>query len=192
MNLFVYIDAENLRNSMEEYGYKDFNYEKAYDWFKNKLKAKRIYIFVGIPTNENDKKNRFKKLKALGYEVKDKDVILYPQKPLEIKVRCKKCKNEFIHSYHRPPRSKANCDVDMTLEIINHGVRGKYDEILVFSGDGDFGRIYEYVAKQLLNKKVQVYAPMTIRTSTKIKELNRIGVIKLLDLASLLQHYAVK
>ncbi len=66
---------------------------------------------------------------------------------------------QFIEYLKRGFKSKANCDVDMTLEIMNHSIREKYDEIIVFS-DGDFGSVYEYVASKIL-KKVTVYAPLT-------------------------------
>ena len=44
---FAFIDAENIRNALEELGYKDFDYIKLYDWLK-KQDVSRAFIYTGI------------------------------------------------------------------------------------------------------------------------------------------------
>lgn len=193
--VFVFIDAENVRNSMESYGYKDLNYSKIYIWLKTKMGAKHVYIYAGIEQGDLAKEKKFKDLQKLGYFVSAKKVMLYIQTPLVLNIICDNCNKTITKTINRQSKPKANCDTELTLDIINCGIRKKYDEIVVFSGDGDFARVYEYVVKQL-KKKVTVYSPKayphSVRTSSRIKELSKNGTIILEDLSSLLQHYGEK
>ena len=189
--VFVFIDAENVRNSVEMYGYVDLDYVKLFNFFKNKLKVKRIYLYVGVERGDVSKLENLNKLKELGYLVSVKMVSIYYQKPFIIKVPCNNCGNIINKTIYRHNKQKANCDTELTLDIINCGVRKKYDEIIVFSGDGDFCKVYDYVS-QVIKKTVKVYAPFDYHTSSKLKEQNKKGIIKLEDLRGLLQHYGKK
>lgn len=86
-------------------------------------------------------------------------------------------------------------DVELTLDAIRFGIRKKYQRIIVFSGDGDFAKLYEYVAREL-KKNVTVYAPSDRngikRTASSVKRLGRNRVITLEDLGGLLNDYAIK
>ncbi len=192
---FVFIDGENIRNSVESYGYKDLDYAKLYSWFKEKKNANRIYIYVGIENGDTKKEEQFAELKALGYTVSAKKVMLYKQKPLTYKIECTNCHTINQKIITRNSKLKANCDTELTLDIINGGVRKKYDKIIVFSGDGDFSIVYEYVVNEL-KKEVTVYTPLgypqSTRTSSKIKEMHKDKIIELEDLGSLLLHYGIK
>lgn len=92
-------------------------------------------------------------------------------------------------------RRKGNCDSELTLDVINDGVRKKYKSVIVFSGDGDFARMHEYVA-DVIKKKVTVYSPMKgepgKRTSTAIKTLHNNGTITLESLEGVLVNFAEK
>jgi uncharacterized LabA/DUF88 family protein len=189
--IFVFIDAENIRNSLEAYGYIDLDYEKLYKWLTNILRVKRVYLYAGIERGDVAKEQMLNKLQAIGYFVTKKIVSIYTQPPFIVNVPCNKCGNIIPKTIYRHSKQKANCDTELTLDVINCGVRKKYDEIIVFSGDGDFSRVYEYVAVQL-GKKVTVYSPFDTRTSSKVKEMDKTGVIKLEDLRGLFQHYAKK
>lgn len=189
--IFVFIDAENIRNSVQDYGYKDLDYIKLYDWLKNKLKISRVYLYAGVERGDIDKEKMLNNLQKIGYYVSIKKVSIYSQKPFTVSVPCNKCGNVITKVIYRPNKQKANCDTELTLDIINCGVRKKYNEIIVFSGDGDFCRVYEYVSKTL-KKKVIVYSPFDYRTSLKVKEQDKNGTIKLEDLRGLLQHYGMK
>jgi uncharacterized LabA/DUF88 family protein len=189
--VFVFIDAENVRNSCEYYGYKDLDYKKIQTWLKESYNAERIYIYVGIPKGDNEKLEAFKTLQRKGFYVYRKEVVSYPRKPLKVLVECPSCHEEFVKLVERKSKTKANCDAELTLDIVRFGVRKKYDQIIVFSCDGDFARVYEYVSNEL-RRKVKVYAPSDWRTSSKVKHLNKTGVIQLEDLKGLFESYAIK
>jgi uncharacterized LabA/DUF88 family protein len=197
--VFAFIDAENARNSLEKMGYGGgFDYAKLYEWLTKKKNVSRIYLYAAIENGDEDKALLYKSLEDMGYIVSLKKVMIYAQRPLSIAVECPGCNKEFIHKHHRRSKPKANCDVEMTLDIMNNGVRKRYSEIIVFSGDGDFGKLYNYVSTQLDqgSKKVTVYSPMKLpaayRTSTVLKNMANDGTINLFPLEVVAQYYALK
>ena len=193
---FVFVDVENVRSSAQGEGYVDLDYKKLFEWLKEKQNAKRIYLYLGIIDGDEKKENRYKKLaKIENCFVSIKKVKVYRKNPIPLKTICPKCKKHFDRRFYPKATLKANCDVELTLDAINFGVRKKYKRIIVFSGDGDFAKLYEYVAKRL-EKKVIVYAPSDKgkdkRTAASVKKLNRDRVITLENLRGLFKDYAIK
>jgi uncharacterized LabA/DUF88 family protein len=188
--IFAFIDAENVKNTVRSFGYSDLNYHKLYKWLKDTLGVSRIYLYGAIAKGDTARENELKTLQRLGYVVLAKKVQIYSQRPLLQEFTCS-CGLASVVKFEREGRQKANCDAELTLDVINKGVRKQYNEIIVFSCDGDFTRVYEYVVTQL-RRKVTVYATFNYRTSLKVKELHKKGIIKLEDISSLLQHYGEK
>lgn len=187
---YIFIDAENIRNSVSSLAnnFTDLNYTALYDYFTKKKGAEKIYIYVGIENGDQIKEAKFKALKKLGYTVYSKEVQAYKQQPSYSGIDCPQCSHHFVKRFDKPDKKKANCDADMTLDIVRHGCMNEYDEIIVFTGDGDFARVFEHVVDKL-GKKVTVYSTMNKRTHTKIKNLALKGTIKLEDLGSFLNKY---
>ena len=192
--LFVFIDAENMRKAVRECGYKRLDYAKLYRWLSTKKNAKRVYLYAAYIEGDPGEKRKFERLAKLGYQLRLKEVQKYPPVEQPFQVKCEQCK----HVNHRvrkiAGKSKANCDSELTLDVMNQGVRGRYSEIMVFSGDGDFAKMYEYVSKEL-KRKVTVYSPLSKsikRTSLRLKEMDAEGAINLLALELILPHYAKK
>jgi uncharacterized LabA/DUF88 family protein len=195
MSLFVYIDAENLNNSSHECGYSSVDYVKLFNWLKTKKGAQRVYLYAALTIGNAKQEEYFAQLEKLGYIVQLKEVKEYQPPAVVHDVLCDGCKKTIQYKITHRPRRKANCDSEMTLDIINHGVRKKYSEIIVFSGDGDFGRMYEYVA-DTLHRGVTVYSPLASkagkRTSVKLKTLRNNGTIKLEALEGIAVHLSGK
>lgn len=193
MSLFVYIDAENLNNSAYECGFEGVNYIKLFNWLKTKKGAQRVHLYAALTIGNKKQEEFFERLEKLGYIVQLKEVKEYQPPDITHDVPCENCGKVTKHKVTLKPRRKANCDSEMTLDIVNHGVRRKYTEIIVFSGDGDFGRMYEYVS-DVLHKKVTVYSPLAggagKRTSTKLKVLRNNGTLKLEALEGIKPHFS--
>lgn len=191
--VFVFIDGENIRNSIVNLAndYIDLNYVDLFNYFRKKKGASKIYIYVGIENGDNVKEEKFNKLRDLGYSVYAKDVQSYKQQPYYRDILCQKCNNTFIQRFDRPDKKKANCDAELTLDLVKHGCLNDYDEVIVFTGDGDFARVFEYIVDSL-KKKVTVYSTMNKRTHTKIKNLATEGKIILEDLGGILSEYGEK
>ena len=193
---FVFVDVENVRNAVESEGYIDLDYKKLFEWLKEKKNVKRIYLYLGIKDGDSKKEKRYKKFSKIeNCYVSIKKVMVYKKPPIELDTKCPRCQNHFIRRFYPRSELKANCDVELTLDAINFGVRKRYKRIIVFSGDGDFAKLYEYVVKEL-KRDVIVYAPSdkngVKRTAVSIKNLNRYGVIELEDLRGLFNTYAIK
>lgn len=62
--------------------------------------------------------------------------------------------------------TKANCDVDLTFDMMRY--MSQYNEAVVLSGDGDFAPIVEYLMKK--HKKIRVLA-RSERTAREMREL---------------------
>jgi len=184
---FVYIDGSNLNQTLYKLGYKGIDYASLINWLKTKHKATRVYLYAGYGSEKE--RASLEKLKKHGYIVDMKKVKQYPDEVNTFPCECPDCGKKHDLSIRKHGRRKANCDAELTLDVINDGVRKKYSEIIVFSGDGDFGRVYKYVSDQL-GRGVTVFAPMGSiagnRTSTIIKELHKTGIIKLNALESIL------
>lgn len=178
-NIFVYIDHSNLMQSMEALGFKDIDWPGLMNWLKTKKNVSRVYVYAGYDNKE--RKKELEKLERHGYIVDKKKVMQYPSEKMQKTHKCSSCKKSCSFTIQKKGRRKANCDAELTLDVINDGVRKKYSGIIVFSGDGDFSRVYEYVAETLV-KSVNVIAPMGEkagnRTSTKVKSLHNKGIIK--------------
>lgn len=193
--VFVYIDSSNLNQTLKALGYRGIDYAALINWLKSKHKASRVYLYAGYG-NETERK-KLEALKKHGYIVDMKKVKQYPPESHTYNCTCPQCKKKHQLTIKLNGRRKANCDAELTLDVINDGVRKKYNGIIVFSGDGDFGRVYSYVSEQL-GKPVTVFAPMGsvagIRTSTIVKDLYKTGIINLNALEGILgpKGYGVK
>jgi len=65
------------------------------------------------------------------------------------------------------PVKKANCDVDMTLDMVRY--MEQYGSALILSGDGDFARALQY----LIHKKRTIY--ILARGERSAKEIRQIA-----------------
>lgn len=193
--LFVYIDAENLKGSVVACGYVAPDYVKLYNWLKTSKQASRIYLYATYSQHDTAAISELDKLERLGYIVRRKQIMQYPPEFRTHELKCPHCKKKARHTIKRNGRSKGNCDSELTLDVINDGARHKYGSVNVFSGDGDFARMHEYVA-DTLKKKVVVYSPMKglsgKRTSTAIKTMHNNGTITLESLEGIVVNFAVK
>src|ERR1700733_6070377 len=136
--VYAFIDGENLFKSFRAMGYKNVDYVKFYWWLKKNKNAKKIFLYVGLVEGDARRENKYNGLAKLGYEMKVKPVQIYEGKILEVESTCPKCGNEFIHEHQMSDKSKANCDAELTVDVTRMCMGGECEEVIVFSGDGDF------------------------------------------------------
>jgi len=194
-NIYAFIDGENLFKSFRKMGYKNADYVKLYWWLKQKKNVKKTFLYVGLVDGDTVRRGKYDELQKLGYEMKVKPVQVYSGKLLEVHTTCPECEHEYVHEEQMSDRSKANCDAELTVDVTRACmIDGECDEVIIFSGDGDFSYLYEFVVGQL-HKKVTVYSPLkypaSLLTSSKLKELDRQGCIRLINLESVAQHRAI-
>ncbi|MBW7959948.1 hypothetical protein B6D29_03850 [Microgenomates bacterium UTCPR1] len=176
MNTYCFIDAANLFYGGEKsLGWK-IDYKKLKNYIKKKYNVKKIFYYAGIELNGfpysvldnqplnltnliNYLKNKkmiknnviqrakfYLKLLSFGYNLKLKPVKIFKEKNSTIK--------------------KANCDVDMTFDLMRY--LKEYSSALILSGDGDFAPVIKYIKR--LNRKVIILSRGE-RTAKEIRQL---------------------
>lgn len=119
--VFVAVDVSNLYYSIKKrYGDKKVDYRKLQDYCR---KRGWVYRAVCYASEMNGKASEFFIcLKAMNYEVKLKEVKQY------------KDNGQIVQ--------KANCDIDIVVDIIRFAEH--YDELILVSSDGDMIPVVKY------------------------------------------------
>lgn len=148
---YIFIDSANLIFGVKATGKWKVDFNKLYSYLKNKYQTKKIFYYTGFKPKSSDLQ-KIENLKKIGYIVKSKPLKFIKQKPIIQKNQCPKCKHDWTKIVNKPPIVKANCDVDLTLDVLKYA--SSFDQIIVLSGDGDFLILYQYL--ESIGKKVKI------------------------------------
>lgn len=111
--------------------------KKLFYYIKRKFKTRKIFFYFG-KDEQNKKQTKFlKKLESFGYTLRVKQIKRYGK------------------------RQKANCDVDLTMDMLL--LKDKYERAVVLTGDGDFLPLFEYLKKQGKDIIIIAFARRTAR-----------------------------
>ena len=174
---YAFIDASNLFYGGEKsLGWK-IDYQKLIKYIKKKYLVKKVFYYGGVeldgfPYSILDKKpiDLIKLIKYL--KGKNDDNI---KSIARIKFYLKLAEFGYllqlkpVKIFHEPGgkiSKKANCDVDMTFDLMRY--IKEYSDVLILSGDGDFAIVLKYLME--LGKKVTVLARGE-RTARDIRQL---------------------
>ncbi len=129
--------------------YKSINLEKLIEHLGNKLKdGKNLSEVEILLLGKHIQRAKFyRKLEYFGYELRLKPVKVYP-------------------GDDEKPVKKANCDVDMTFDLMR--LMEKYSGAVILSGDGDFVPVLSYLRHK--GRKITILARAE-RTAKEIKQL---------------------
>jgi len=177
MKRFAFIDVQNTETTTLKVLKFALDYEKLFSYLKNKWKCEKIFFYPGIQFNDEVRGELFDKLTNVGAIVRPKYFNIYKNEDRILSTNCPKCNTEITQKVNMGNSWKCNCDVEMTMDILDHAKEDT--EILIFTGDGDFELLVERVvqngAKVYLissakkNKTGPRYA--TSRFSTKLRNL---------------------
>jgi len=175
--VFAFIDASNLFYGGEKsLGWK-IDYKKLIKYIKTKYLIKKVFYYGGVELNgfpysilDKEPINLIKLIKYLKQK-NDNNI-----KPIaRIKFYLKLAEFGYllqlkpVKIFHEPGgkiSKKANCDVDMTFDLMRY--IKEYSDVLILSGDGDFAIVLKYLME--LGKKVTVLARGE-RTARDIRQL---------------------
>ncbi len=174
---YAFIDASNLFYGGEKsLGWK-IDYRKLIKYIKRKYLVKKVFYYGGVeldgfPYSILDKKPidlhkliNYLKLKNED-EVKAIARIKFYLKLAEFGYLLRLKPVKIFHESDGRISKKANCDVDMTFDLMRY--LNEYSEVLILSGDGDFAIVLKYLMQ--LGKKVTVLARGE-RTAREIRQL---------------------
>jgi len=174
---YAFIDASNLFYGGEKsLGWK-IDYHKLIKYIKRKYLVKKVFYYGGVeldgfPYSILDKKPI--DLKKLINYLKSKNKneektiarIKFYLKLAQFGYLLKLKPVKIFHEVDGRVSKKANCDVDMTFDLMRY--LKNYSDVLILSGDGDFAIVLKYLMQ--LGKKVTVLARGE-RTSRDIRQL---------------------
>lgn len=185
--VYAFIDASNLFYGGEKsLGWK-IDYKKLALYIKEKYRVEKIYYYGGVEINDFPysvlDKNPIdldKLIFHLEKRMKRKDLsegaILVIDKHIK-RIKFYRKLQQFGYILELKPvkifrdeegntTKKANCDVDMTFDLMR--LKDEYSGILVLSGDGDFAVVLKYLKE--IGKNITILA-RSERTAREIKQL---------------------
>lgn len=148
--IYCFIDASNII-----YGAKDENWlidqKKLFKYLKTKFGISKAFFYFGKDSKNLAQAKFLNVLEQFGYTLRVKEIKRYYKK------------------------TKANCDVDLTMDMLI--LKDKYTNAIVLSGDGDFLPLFEYL-RDKEGKKIIIIA-FSKKTSRDIKKFAKTNFIAL-------------
>lgn len=185
-NNYAFVDASNLfYGGVKSLGWK-IDYEKLIKYVKKEYSVKKVYYYGGIEmaglahpepllgsvdlskllrhVNKRVRTERLSQIKLMDLvNLRGKIKFYSKLEQFGYILRLKPVKT-FWSSGHA--EKKANCDVDMTLDMMRF--KSEYKKLLILSGDGDFASVLKYLVD--IGKSVWVLARGE-RCAKEIKQL---------------------
>ncbi|MBI5123169.1 NYN domain-containing protein [Candidatus Roizmanbacteria bacterium] len=116
--VYAFIDASNIIYGARSEGW-FIDQKKLFIYLKNKFKISKAYFYYGKDSKDPKKIAFLNKLKTFGYILRVKEIKRFGK------------------------RMKANCDVDLTMDML---IKIKeYNKAIVLTGDGDFAPLFTYL-----------------------------------------------
>ncbi len=186
MKTFVFIDASNLFYGGEKsLGWK-IDYDKFFQYLKEKYSAENVFYFGGVEihnfpydyqTEETVPiKNLEKHLLSLLQDkrLSEADIVLIGRHLQRVRFYLRL--QQFGYNLFLKPvkmyeqedgttKRKANCDVDMAFHLMKE--KDNFERVVVLSGDGDFLPVLKYLKE---NKKETIILARANRTAREIKQ----------------------
>ncbi|HSV94978.1 MAG TPA: NYN domain-containing protein [Spirochaetia bacterium] len=184
-SIYAFVDAANLFYGGEKSLHWRIDYEKLIKYLREKFLVTKVFYYAGVDVDQykaeegkridlNDLVKYFEG-KLLEKDKTEADIVLLEKQLerakfyLELKkygynLRIKPTK--VFTSAEGTTTTKANCDVDLTFDMMRF--MSQYNEVVVLSGDGDFAPILEYLKNK--KKKIRVLARIE-RTAREMREL---------------------
>jgi len=149
MRTYSFVDASNIIYGARTEGWL-IDQKKLIDYLKRKFKVSKTFFYFG-KDDKNIKQAKFlKKLELFGYTLRVKQIKRFGN------------------------RQKANCDVDLTLDMAL--LKDKYDQAIVLTGDGDFLPLFEYLKKEKKKIIIIAFPKSTARELKKFAGGNFVGL----------------
>lgn len=137
---YAFIDASNIIYGARAERW-HIDQKKLFNYLRKKFNTSKTFFYFG-KDEKNLKQAKFlKKLESFGYTLRVKQIKRYGL------------------------RQKANCDVDLTMDMLL--LQTKYNRAVVLTGDGDFLPLFAYLKKQ---KKEIIILAFTKRTARELKK----------------------
>lgn len=155
MKRYAFIDIQNTASTTQSMLGFFVDWNKLYEYLRYEKGCEKIFFYTGIENGDTVTAEEFEKLGALdGCVIRSKVVMSYKRKDKECIFTCHACKSENAQLIDMGYEKKANCDVELTVDVleISNKELDEEKEFLIFTGDGDF----EFVIRKIIEKGVKV------------------------------------
>lgn len=180
---YAFIDASNLFYGGEKNLGWSIDYKKLLDYLKKKYHVSKAFYYAGIDIGKYDPKGKEINLDNLIKHLRTRlnnpklgeaEIVLigrYIQrakfyKKLALFGYVLKIKPVKTFGFGESQTKKANCDVDLTFDLMRF--MSQYEKLVILSGDGDFAPVLNYL--RVKGKKINILA-RSERTAREIKQL---------------------
>lgn len=183
--MYAFVDAANLFYGGEKSLHFRVDYKKLIKCLREKFGVTKVFYYSGVDVDtykEEDGKNinLDNLVKYYEAEVLKKDKIEEEMAVFEMHLKRAKFYRDLTKMGYdlriKPTKvftsaegtmtTKANCDVDLTFDMMRY--MSQYNEAVVLSGDGDFAPMLEYLQRK--KKKIRILARAE-RTAREMREL---------------------
>lgn len=155
---FAFIDASNIIYGAKDSGW-FIDQKKLFNYLKDKYKVSKAFFYYGQDSNNPKQAKFLQKLVQFGYILRVKEIKRFGTK------------------------TKANCDVDLTMDALL--LLKNYNSAIFLTGDGDFLPLFEYLRKKAQKQIVVISWPR--RTAREIKKFAGEGFVDMNGLKYLLE-----
>lgn len=184
LKTIAFIDAANIiYGAKDEAGFK-VDLKRLAKYLISRFEVMEIYFYGGVNTKKINYEHYEKKLKKFGFIPRLKETKLYFQKPKILSFICKFCHKENEIQQKPKGRIKANCDVDLTIDVLEN--MNRFNRFIFLSGDGDF----EPLLKKAKNLKREVYIIASARRTAR--SLRKLAAEKFIEIERLKDFIAIK
>ena len=142
MRTYAFIDASNIIYGAREEGWL-IDQRKLFRYLKSKFRVSKAFFYYGRDSKNLKKEKFLKKLTRFGYILRVKEIKRFGKK------------------------SKANCDVDLTMDMLI--LEKSYKRAVVLTGDGDFAPLFKYLINKKRKEIIVISSPK--RTAKEIRTL---------------------
>lgn len=147
MKRYAFIDVHNTASTAEQMLGIAIDWAKLADYLKNKRSCTGVFFYTGIDQGDIETAAEFDAIsKDSCITVRSKSIFSYKNKDKVVSLKCLKCSNENIHTVRMGYTKKSNCDVELSVDVIEKAELGV--ELMIFTADGDF----EYLIRKSLEK----------------------------------------
>lgn len=180
---YAFIDATNFENSVREAGFNAVDYPKLLTWLTQRMNCSRVFYYEGERLGDTVTEQKHKTLQGLGYETRIKKAQVYKNKDILWQVTCTTCGRNWVENVSAGYRTKANCDVTLTFDVMRN--LGDYNKAIFFTGDGDFYDLLDFLIKGKRNVVIISlgFNHSSKRTSLLLKPLLKNRSIHFIDLS---------
>lgn len=190
MSKIAFIDVQNTETTAIKWLGFSVDWQRLTDYLRNEWGCERVHYYLGIQEGDVSRAREFDALSSAQVIVRPKSYFVHKVSDKIVKTTCPKCEDKVAIRVDMGYSWKCNCDVELTVDVLDHAIEG--NEIVLFSGDGDF----EFLLDKALSRgatvsivttaKPRVIAGKKVyRSARKLKEMTRNNSVRILEIDNL-------